>query len=129
MWKIIWWWKATSVNNESCIIKPFGVFGTWTTLSVCTSTLSFFKPNLDRSIPLFLYNHSLFLHVVFCLAINGNTQVSEKRRFTLKMGTNGKCFQLNNGAKMPCVGLGTWRVLEPCVLAEALTTAIKVHLD
>ena len=45
------------------------------------------------------------------------------------MATNGKCFQLNNGAKMPCVGLGTWRVLEPCVLAEALTTAIKVHLE
>ncbi|PIN12984.1 Aldo/keto reductase family protein [Handroanthus impetiginosus] len=40
-------------------------------------------------------------------------------------------FELNNGAKIPSVGLGTWKA-DPVVLAEAITAAIKAgyrHID
>ena len=36
-------------------------------------------------------------------------------------------FELNTGARIPCVGLGTWRA-EPGVVAHAIATAIKVNL-
>jgi len=34
-------------------------------------------------------------------------------------------FELNTGAKIPSVGLGTWQA-EPGVVAKAVTTAIEV---
>ncbi|XP_027352088.1 NADPH-dependent aldo-keto reductase, chloroplastic-like [Abrus precatorius] len=40
-------------------------------------------------------------------------------------------FELNNGAKIPSVGLGTWQA-DPCVVADVITHAIKVgyrHID
>jgi len=36
-----------------------------------------------------------------------------------------KFFELNTGAKIPSVGLGTWQA-EPGVVAEAITKAIEV---
>ncbi|CAL5210976.1 unnamed protein product [Lathyrus oleraceus] len=47
------------------------------------------------------------------------------------MATAIKFFQLNTGARIPSVGLGTWQA-EPGVVAKAITTAIQVgyrHID
>ena len=41
------------------------------------------------------------------------------------MGEDLRFFELNTGAKIPSVGLGTW-LAEPGVVADALATAIKV---
>lgn len=41
------------------------------------------------------------------------------------MAKSIKFFELNTGAKIPSLGLGTWQA-EPGVVAEALTTAIQV---
>jgi hypothetical protein len=43
------------------------------------------------------------------------------------MATAIKYFQLNTGAKIPSVGLGTWQA-EPGVVAKAITTAIQVSI-
>lgn len=43
------------------------------------------------------------------------------------MATAIKFFQLNTGAKIPSVGLGTWQA-EPGVVAKAVTTAVQVYL-
>ncbi|KAK7390494.1 hypothetical protein VNO78_25801 [Psophocarpus tetragonolobus] len=46
-------------------------------------------------------------------------------------GEDLRFFELNTGAKIPSVGLGTWRA-QPGVLAHALATAIRVgyrHID
>lgn len=37
-------------------------------------------------------------------------------------------FELNTGAKMPSVGLGTWKA-SPGVVGEAVVTAVKVPFD
>lgn len=36
-------------------------------------------------------------------------------------------FELNTGAKIPSVGLGTWRA-EPDLISDAITTAVKVRI-
>ena len=36
-----------------------------------------------------------------------------------------KVFELNTGAKIPSVGLGTWQA-SPGVVGDAVTTAVKV---
>lgn len=48
--------------------------------------------------------------------------IIEKKK---KMAKLIKFFELNTGAKIPSLGLGTWQA-EPGVVAEALTTAIQV---
>ena len=45
----------------------------------------------------------------------------------LKMATEILHFELNTGAKIPSVGLGTWQC-SPAVVGNAVTTAIKVFL-
>ena len=37
-------------------------------------------------------------------------------------------FQLNTGAKIPSVGLGTFQAENPGTLAEAVTIAVKVKI-
>ncbi|XP_047969236.1 NADPH-dependent aldo-keto reductase, chloroplastic-like [Salvia hispanica] len=47
------------------------------------------------------------------------------------MAKSNRHFELNNGAKIPSVGLGTWRA-DDGVVGDAITTAIKVgyrHID
>lgn len=39
---------------------------------------------------------------------------------------NIQYFELNNGAKMPSIGLGTWQA-QPGVVAETMAIAIKVR--
>lgn len=36
-------------------------------------------------------------------------------------------FELNTGAKIPSVGLGTWSA-DPAVIVDAITTAVKVPI-
>lgn len=45
--------------------------------------------------------------------------------FLLEMVKAIPFFELNTGAKIPSVGLGTWRA-DPGVVADAVTAAIKV---
>lgn len=45
----------------------------------------------------------------------------------LKMASEILSFELNTGAKIPSVGLGTWQS-EPGVVGQAVETAIKVCL-
>lgn len=37
-------------------------------------------------------------------------------------------FDLNNGARIPSVGLGTWKA-PPGVVGEAVISAVKVHFS
>lgn len=45
--------------------------------------------------------------------------------FLLEMAKAIPFFELNTGAKIPSVGLGTWRA-DPGAVADAVTAAIKV---